>query len=175
MTISAGRLQLTLGRHHGVHYYWRQMVQRDPVRPVMLLAVLIALCCSSCHGGKRFYPVRGKLFVDGKPAAGVTVVLHSLDDTDPEPVQPSAVVEKDGSFVLKSFVVKERVVKDGAPPGKYRVTCAWYPEDRQKYLGMEKLPDKLGGKYADWKTSQLLAEVAEGPTELPVFMLETKK
>jgi hypothetical protein len=71
----------------------------------LLLPVLLALFCSSCQRGKAFYPVSGHVFADGKSAAGVTVVFHPVDDTDPQPVQPSAVVGADGSFVLRSFLV----------------------------------------------------------------------
>ncbi len=44
-----------------------------------------------CQRGKAFYPVKGQAFVDGKPAAGVTIVFHPLESTDP-PLLPSAIV-----------------------------------------------------------------------------------
>jgi hypothetical protein len=151
-------------------------MRRLSVRPgALLIPVLIALCCSSCQRGKQFYPVRGHVFANGKPAEGVMIVLHPLDDPDPEPVQPTAIVGADGSFTLKSYLVRERVLKDGAPAGKYVVTCTWYPPNLQDYLGMENLPDKLRGRYAVPKTSGLSAEVGEEPTELPPFKLEIDK
>jgi hypothetical protein len=147
-----------------------------PLRPMpWLVAVLLALGGSSCQGGKRFYPVHGQVFADGKPAEGVMIVFHSLDASDPQPVQPSAIVQADGSFVLRSYLVQQRDLREGAPAGSYRVTCTWYPPDLGKYLGAEKLPDKLAGRYADPKTSGLQAEVAERPTELPPFRLEMPK
>jgi hypothetical protein len=152
-----------------------ESMRRVPVRPGSLLVVLILLGVSSCQGGKRFYPVRGYVFVDDKPAEGVTIIFHPLDDSGPKPVQPSAVVQADGLFVLNSYLVQERVLKEGAPAGQYRVTCTWYPTDLQKYLGMENLPDKLQGRYADPKTSGLQAEVSEGPNELPPFELKIPK
>jgi hypothetical protein len=147
-----------------------------PPRTVPLLAsVLIVLCCSSCQKSRPFYPVHGHVFANGKPAAGVTIILHPLDNSDPQPVQPSAIVEADGSFVLRSYLVQQRLLKEGAPAGQYLVTCIWYPPDLEKYLGTEILPDKLNGKYADPKTSGLRAEVAEGPTELPPFQVKIQK
>ena len=95
----------------------------------LLVPALLAACCVSCGGGKRFHPVRGKVFADGKPAEGVMVVLHPADDADPQPVQPTGVVGADGSFELRTYVVQDRVVKEGAPAGQYRVTCTWYPPD----------------------------------------------
>jgi hypothetical protein len=146
-------------------------VARAPVRCVLLTAAAaVALCCASCGGGKKFYPVHGRVLANGKPAEGVTIVLHPVDDPDPKPVQPTGVVQADGSFELKSFLVDQRVVKDGAPAGKYLVTCIWWPADRSKY-GPESMPDKLHNKYSSPKTSGLQAEVPEGPTELPTFEL----
>ena len=151
-------------------------MRRVRLRPVPLLVwLLIALCGSAC-GGRRFYPVRGQVLVDGKPAHGVTIIFHPLSNADPHPVQPSAIVDADGSFELHSYVVQDRALKDGAPAGQYQVSCIWYPPDLQQYLGrMENLPDKLQGKYADPKKSGLRAEVREGPTELPPFELKLQK
>src|SRR5687767_1253519 len=114
-----------------------------PMRIFRLTAVVVTLACVSCSSGKRFYPVRGKVLVNGKPAEGVTVVFHPQDDNDPKPVQPSAITAADGSFSLRGFIVQQRELKEGAPAGKYLVTCIWYPPDLEKYIGMEILPDRL--------------------------------
>src|SRR5947209_6748196 len=88
------------------------LVSRNVVRPaVVVLPVLIALVCTSCQGGVPCYPVRGQVFVNGKPAAGATVVFHAEGDAGPNAVQPSAVVEADGSFALRSFFVQDRKLK----------------------------------------------------------------
>jgi len=146
---------------------------RVTARAVALTAVaLAALCTASCTGGKRFYPVRGHVTVNGKPAEGVSIVLYLVDDTDKRPIQPSAIVQADGTFELKSFVLDDRTLKDGAPPGQYQVSCVWYPPDLQRYVNaMLPLPDRLHAKYSDPKTSGLKAEVLEQPTELPPFEL----
>jgi hypothetical protein len=134
-------------------------------------AALAALCCCSC-GGKKFYPVRGSVTVNGQPAAGVSVVFALVGDPDAKPLQPSAIVGPDGTFELKTFVVQDRTLKEGAPAGQYQVSCVWYPPDLQKYLNAgAPLPDRLHGKYADPTTSGLTAEVREGPTDLPPFAL----
>jgi hypothetical protein len=115
------------------------------------------------------------VFADGKPAEGVMVIFHPLDDPDPQPVQPSAVVQPDGSFELRSYLVQQRALKEGAPAGKYAVTGTWYPADLQNHLGKENLPDKLHGRYADPKSSGLRAEVPEAATELPPFEVKVSK
>ncbi len=143
-------------------------------RPALLACGLLALCFTSCDRGKRFYPVTGKVFVDGKPGEGVMVIFHPLQESDP-PLLPQALVGADGSFTLQSWIVDERVLEQGAPPGEYHVTCVWYPPDLQKYLGNATLPDRLNGKYEDRNKSQLRAKVAETATELPPFELTSGK
>ena len=138
-------------------------------------AAVLLVCCSSCGSGQRFYPVHGQVLADGKPAEGVTVVLNPVEQPDPaHPLLPSAVVQADGSFDVKTFLLKERVLKDGAPPGNYRITCVWYPHEFQIVPGME-LPDKFHGKYANPETSGLQADVADKANTLPPLHLETRK
>ncbi len=136
---------------------------------------LAALCCASCGGGKRYYPVHGKVLVNGQPAQGVTIIFSMQDDPDPDPVRPSAGTQSDGSFELKTYVTKERVTKPGAPAGKYVVTCFWLPPDAGSIGAGKEVPDKLQGKYMDAKTSKLRAEIAEHAVELPPFELEVGK
>lgn len=140
---------------------------------LLWLTAIVALCCSSCGYGKRFYPVTGKVLVDGKPAEGLTVVFHPATETEP-PLQPTAIVGSDGSFTLQSWLVEERELKQGAPAGEYRVSCVWYPPDVEKYLANAVLPDRLEGRYGDRNTSGLTAVVKESPTELPPFELKLK-
>lgn len=146
------------------------------IRFASLLGIgVLVLCCSSCSPGKRFYPVRGQVLADGKPAGGVTVILYPADDPDPvHPLRPSGIAQADGSFEINSYLVKDRVLKTGAPTGHYRITCVWYPPYMQLSPGVE-LPDKLHGKYANPETSGLQAEVPEQATELPPLKLETHR
>jgi hypothetical protein len=137
-----------------------------------LVAIAVVSLFSSCSSGPRFHPVRGQVFVNGKPAEGVLVVFNPDGPTN-SAGQPSGHVRADGSFELRTYVVRDRITKDGALAGAYLVTCVWYPEDLHNYIGkMEQLPDKLNGRYANPKTTSLTAEVAEGPTVLPPFQLE---
>ncbi len=141
-----------------------------------LAVTAVVFACASCQGGKKFYPVRGSVFVNGKPGDGVTVVFHARNDSDPQPAQPTAIVGPDGSFELKTWLVDKRVLKEGAPAGQYHVTCIWYPPDLQRFLNAgAPLPDKLNGKYAVPKTSGLNATVQEHANELARYELETGK
>jgi hypothetical protein len=132
-----------------------------------------ALCCSSCGGGKDYYPVRGRVLVNGKPAEGITVVLTPQGDHNPAPEQPAGGTRADGSFELRTYVAKDRASYAGAPAGTYVVTCVWYPPDMGSQPGlMTALPDKLGGKYANPATSPLRVTIPPHAVELPPFELE---
>ena len=75
---------------------------RSTARAVLLtIAALAALCCSSCQGGQRFYPVRGTVLANGKPAYGVLIALHPEDDTGPKALRPSATtIRNTGAFFV---------------------------------------------------------------------------
>ena len=121
----------------------------------------------------RFYPVKGKVTVDGKPGEHVVVVLHKADSKETFTLKPSGSVGPDGTFVIKTFVPDTRVTKDGAPAGKYYATCQWFHPDGQKSaIGGEYLPDKLQGKYAHPDSTKLEVIVREGSNELPPFELK---
>src|SRR5581483_6347614 len=134
--------------------------------------VLALLACVSCGGGKTYYPVQGSVLVNGKPAEGVTVIFSMIDDPDPEPARPTAGTQADGSFTLGTYLTKERVVKPGAPAGRYVVTCVWLPPEATKVGAGQAVPDKLQGRYVDPKASPLRAEIPEHAVELQPFQLE---
>lgn len=142
------------------------------LRAVLALAVL---CCASCGGGKKFYPVRGSVLVNGKPAEGVTVVFSLQNDTDREPLRPSAGTLADGSFEISTYLTKDRAVKVGAPAGSYVVSCFWLPPNAGSMGAGQEVPDRLQGKYINPKNSTLRADVPEHAVELPPFQLEVGK
>lgn len=144
------------------------------VRPSLLLLVCCLLFASSCGQGQKFYPVHGKVTVDGNPGQGVLVVFHPQTESDP-PLLPQAVVGADGSFSVQTWLVEQRELKEGAPAGQYDVTCVWYPEDLGKHGGGENLPDRLHGKYSNKQKAGLRADVRETTNELPAYELTSGK
>lgn len=72
---------------------------RTPCATARLAATALAcLALSSCQGNKpQLYPVRGQVFVAGKPPEGATVVFHPVGNTDPRVLRPSGIVRADGS------------------------------------------------------------------------------
>lgn len=135
---------------------------------------LAFLACVSCGGGKQYYPVHGKVLVNGKPAEGVLVVFSMVDNPDPEPPRPTAGTKEDGSFEIKTYLTKDRVLKTGAPAGKYVVTCLWLPPEAAHLGPGQPVPDRLQGRYMDPKSSTLQVEVPEHAVDLPPFELQVE-
>ncbi len=137
-------------------------------RVLLLLLAAVALGGTACRRGGRepVYPVSGKVYYQGKPAAGATVTFVRRDALAAKATWPGGQVGPDGSFRLstyKSF--------DGAPAGRYAVTIV-YPSPERKENGENAGPDLLNGRYADAKTTPLSAEVKKGANNLEPFQLE---
>ena len=134
----------------------------------------LALLGSSCRKGPVCYPVRGQVFVGGKPAEGALVVFVPENALGLDAPRPSTSVGADGSFALRTYDSATRTVQDGAPPGRYAVTVVWQSEGARDPGGertAEEIPDRLQGRYADPATSKLRAEVKAGPNDLEPFQL----
>src|SRR5690242_13447353 len=115
-------------------------------RAKLIVIIAAATLCPGCGQRPTFYPAQGKVFVDGKPAAGALVVLHPVADDGPLAIRPTGKVGPDGMYVLTSFVAETRTTTPGAPAGEYVVTVTWLPPDVREYLEKHQggeLPDKL--------------------------------
>lgn len=108
------------------------------------------------------YPVRGKVLVGGKPVAGIMIVLHAADGSQPAPAKPNAKTTADGTFQLSTYDPQ-----DGAPAGEYAVTMFWFkntPDD-------DGSADRFKGKYGNPKHPIQKVTIAAGPNELPVIQV----
>jgi hypothetical protein len=143
-----------------------------PNRPRLLAATAIALALIATVGCGRqprllpVFPVEGKVVYQGKAPDGAHVVLHPVGPDALTRPRPSAVVERDGSFRVKTYRTD-----DGAPAGRYKVTLQWYKpvlKNGEYDVGKNLLPTK----YADLNKTDLQIEVAaKGPNKLPPFRL----
>ena len=114
------------------------------------------------------YPVRGKVTVDGQPAAGIWVRLHPTTGKDNRRFgTPDGLTAADGSFVLSTYVPN-----DGAPEGEYIVTFFW-PDMPAQYDGRTPVRNRLPARYGDVKTSDYRVVVNREPMKLE-FDLTTK-
>ncbi len=133
-------------------------------RSVLLLSLLVLGCGSTQvpDGQKPVHPVRGKLLIADKPAAGAFVLFIPDNEptTNPDP-RPRATVDANGDFQLSTYGEN-----DGAPAGAYSVAVTW-PED-----GRDSAEDRLKGRYRDPGQTKLKATIKNGPNELAPFKLK---
>jgi hypothetical protein len=120
--------------------------------------------CGGADDREPTYPVQGAIRFQGEPASGAFVVFHregspvtqgpaKSEGTTAEPINPSAQVNPDGSFLVTTFRGG-----DGAPAGDYRVTVQWHKsilQDDTPVAG----PNVLPPEYGDPKTTPLKVTV----------------
>lgn len=114
----------------------------------------------------NLYPVAGKAFYKGAPAAGAAVFFHRRGAGAPDEQMVMGVVRDDGSFELVTGPWGK-----GAPPGEYDVSIEWKPVLGQRGGNPLRAADKLNGRYSDLNNIQLHATIGAKPNELPPFEL----
>ncbi len=138
-------------------YLWRSVA----TFPFAAFVVLIASCSSS----ERLHIVRGKILVNGKPAAGAMLVFHP-EGGGMQSTPATAIASEDGTFHLVTGP------KSGARAGKYVVTVVWpdptkKPNEKQLMMGLAPdAPDLLAGRFANPKSSTLRVEIKSGENDL---------
>ena len=135
----------------------------------LLLFALPAVClgCGPRSQQTPVFPVKGAVFVGGKPAVRALVTFHPLGSADPSTPRPTGEAGDDGSFALSTHTTG-----DGAPAGEYAVTVYWPGGSSPIGGDADSEGDRLGKRYADPATTPLRARVNEGPTELAPFQLK---
>lgn len=120
-------------------------------------------CAVGCGGGESFgsFPVRGKVLVNGEPAAHVSVVLHRTDFEAFE--KPAGETDENGEFQLTT-----RVANDGAAPGEYLVTLSWH-KPLSTGSDPDYGPELLPKQFQDPKKSGQKVVIEERSNELPPF------
>src|SRR5258708_5683766 len=140
--------------------------------PISLL-FLISIACGACsekrpENWKTTVPVKGKVLVDGKPAAMLAVECVDLAGLDKEnPTLSSAMTDEKGDFAFGTYVSG-----DGVPEGDYALTFQWGTLDlwRHSYNG-----DKFNGRYNEAKSSKVTFTAKEGePVDLGEINLTTQ-
>jgi hypothetical protein len=109
------------------------------------------------------YPVRGRLLVADKPAAGAWVQLNPTSDPGLFGLCPHGIVDVDGSFELTTYNTG-----DGAPAGSYGLTVKWPSRSRPN---REEGPDRLRGRYSDPRRPLKQVQVSAGDNDLGTIRL----
>ena len=143
-----------------------------PARLVVVFAVAAASAALASCGDSRtphkVYPVKGKILVNGHPAAECQIILHRTDALE-NPVTPQGRTNENGEFEVTTYYAN-----DGAPEGEYVVTIEW-----RERSGLTKSdfdgPDQLSGAYANAEKNKglkgFVVQVGRQPLELPPFEL----
>jgi hypothetical protein len=143
--------------------------------PCFLLLTTLVLMNAACgkSGGKKTYPVHGKVSYKGEAAHGAIVIFHPKNDNAVDAVRPTGTVDENGDFALTSY--KEG---DGAPAGAYYVLIRWPDTDAPRPKGKAAkfnrgVPeDFLKGRYQDHKKPKFEVEVKPETNNLSPFELK---
>lgn len=134
---------------------------------VLCLCLVVAGCGRKGPPRKETFPVKGTLWIDGKPVGNVAVRCVSVQKLDATTPPSSTFTRDDGTFEISTYEKS-----DGVPEGEYVLTFQWGEHDliSRAYVG-----DKLGGRYADPKKSTIRFKVEKGkPVDLGKIELTTK-
>ena len=140
----------------------------------------LSVMALGCGDHLTTVPVTGSVRVDGKPAAGVQVVLHPVDADDERltKLRPTGRTAADGTFVIGTYEMS-----DGAPVAEYRITAEWFAGGPETTTSETADPeansaatqtDRLGGRFANPETSALKASVGGPSSEIPAIDLSTQ-
>ena len=128
---------------------------------LLLIGLLLVFTgCGSSDDRVAVYPVEGQITVNGQPLAGVQVVFHPAEINGLQSPPATARTDADGRFELSTYDAR-----DGAAAGTYQITVHYYPVVRRDdaFLAMA---NTLPARYATASTTNLRAEVSQGPNRL---------
>jgi hypothetical protein len=128
--------------------------------------VLIVVCCIGCGRSRSeplpVYPVKGEVFVGGKPAEGAVIAFYPTKRTEWSSTTSRGVVDQRGGFSLTTYEAN-----DGAPEGEYVVTVYWPERPLDPSGEGNDLPaDQLGGRFAKLAHSNLRVRLGQQPVTL---------
>ncbi len=143
------------------------------IRSILLLSFVSIIV--GCGGGeeepfrKNTAVVKGSITVDGVPPdSPLMITCVPVGGMDKEnPTYTQAMSDDNGNFELSTYEQG-----DGIPEGEYTLTFVWGKMNliSRNYGG----PDKLGGKYADPKTSGIKLSVkGSEPIDMGTIELTT--
>lgn len=119
--------------------------------PLLACFIVVGIGCTPATPPSNLVPIGGIIRVDGKPTAGISLVLHPVDGGG----EVSTGISTDGGV----FQIDTFTAGDGAAPGDYVLTFAWSEFDPVQ-RGMK--GDKLGGRYAKVSTSNIRWTIPPG-------------
>ncbi len=129
-----------------------------------IIAASLSATVTGCSKKAADVPVTGHVTVNGKPAAGATVVFHPVSATkDSSTALPVGRVDEKGDFQVS--IPKS---EDGTVASEYRVTLTWFVSTATKQTAEgESMPlrNQLPEKYSRTETTPLTTTVKPEGTE----------
>jgi hypothetical protein len=152
----------------------REVSMSKFVRPLLVTAWCCVLCCSCGpppgRPQKTVFPVKGEVYVDGKPAAMLVVACANVQGMDKQmPTVSTAITNDDGKFEITTYKTG-----DGVPDGEYVLTFTWSGGRSLGGRGARGSADKLAGRYTDPKKSKNSFKVEGKPVDLGKIELTSK-
>lgn len=142
---------------------------KKPAAALAIVCLHLCSCAEKTPDRKPTFPVTGRVQVDGRPAAQLSLTCHDVKGLDPlQPTVSSAITDQDGKFALSTYQSG-----DGVPEGEYVLTFVWANFDliSKSYGGA----DGLKGRYSDPQKSEWRFRVQAGkPIDLGCIELSTK-
>jgi len=150
-----------------------QLLIRSVGNPVVG-TLLVSICSIGLLGGcgpsgPKLYPVKGKVEIDGSPAANAIVFMHRQGrDSMLEPL-PYGTADSAGNYEVETPNFGK-----GAQEGEYTLTV-FAPDMSKPEDSTGQRPDLLNGAYEKLTESTLRATVSTGQNTLPVLKLTPGK
>ena len=145
---------------------------RSRLLPLAVVACCAVLATGCSRSTEKLVPVDGRVLVNEKPAIGTTVTFHPVNGAVDAP-RPSGQVGVGGTFRLTTLKAG-----DGAAPGEYKVTVAWYaaaPTGKRAAEGDGPPPkNQLPETYARADTTPLQATVSAERNDPLTFKIKLK-
>lgn len=129
----------------------------------LAIAALFATMFGCAPPPPKLHPVKGSVRVFGRPAGGVYLQFHSLDDKELAKRPDGCKSEADGTFQL---------LVHGT--GSFAITTFW-PTVRLEMGEVIEGPDQFHGEFRKVESPVLKIPLAEGENVLPPIDLKPKK
>jgi hypothetical protein len=129
----------------------KRILSRGSVCLLVSLCALLVLSCSKKDDIPETVPVAGKVTVDGNPLAAGNVSYHAFDKEQKTGAMIAGQIDSTGGYVVYTGG------KDGAPPGRYKVTVT----PSMIPTGDSKMPSMpFHAKFTDVSKTPLVVTVA---------------
>jgi hypothetical protein len=134
-------------------------------RVIVLLLAVPLLALGGCSGVGKLDSVSGKVTLDGKPLAGVSVnFIPDAQKGNKTELGVSGTTDSEGNYHLQTITRVRSTTYDGAPPGWYKVTIRpTLGESPEGTAGPKGKASRVPVKYQNPDQTPFHIEVVDAP------------